>query len=128
VTDNKATILAIDDSPEILVQINEILSISYNVLLAKSANAATTILSNNKIDFILLDINMPGLNGFDFLSFLKEKSEFREIPVVVISSNSQLMNVSKAVKLGALGYIVKPLNAVNLRDKIYQVFLEQKIR
>jgi AmiR/NasT family two-component response regulator len=44
----------------------------------------------------------------------------------MISSNSQLMNVSKATKLGAKGYIVKPINAVNLRDKIYSLFIEAK--
>jgi PleD family two-component response regulator len=123
----KPSILAIDDSPEILTLINEILGETYEVRLAKTVKAANTILTEKKVDLILLDLKLEGdISGLDFLNYLKSKDHLKDIPVLMISSNSQLMNVSKATKLGAKGYIVKPINAVNLRDKIYTILLEIK--
>jgi twitching motility two-component system response regulator PilG len=123
----KQSILAIDDSPEILTLINEILGNAYEVHLAKTVSAANMILNSRKADLVLLDLNLSGdISGLDFLAYLKSKDELKYIPVLMISSNSQLMNVSKATKLGAKGYIVKPINAVNLRDKIYSVLMEVK--
>jgi DNA-binding NtrC family response regulator len=122
---SKQTIVAVDDSPEILTLINEILGGTYEVHLAKSIAAANTILKSKRANLILLDLHMPGeVSGLDFLDYLKSNDELKDIPVLMISSNSQLMNVSKATKLGAKGYIVKPINAVNLRDKIYSVLME----
>jgi DNA-binding NtrC family response regulator len=124
---SKQTIVAIDDSPEILTLINEILSGAYDVRLAKSINSASKILDSVKTDLILLDLNLEGnISGLDFLSNIKNSDKLKDIPVLIISSNSQLMNVSKANKLGAKGYIVKPINAVNLRDKIYSILIEAK--
>jgi DNA-binding response OmpR family regulator len=124
---SKHIIVAVDDSPEILTLINEILGDAYEVHLAKSISAANMILNAKKADLILLDLHIPGeVSGLDFLAYLKNKEELKNIPVLMISSNSQLMNVSKATKLGARGYIVKPINAVNLRDKIYSVLMEVK--
>jgi DNA-binding NtrC family response regulator len=123
----KPSILAIDDSPEILTLINEILGETYEVRLAKTVKAANTILNEKKADLILLDLKLEGdISGLDFLNYLKSKDHLKDIPVLMISSNSQLMNVSKATKLGAKGYIVKPINAVNLRDKIYTILLEAR--
>jgi DNA-binding NtrC family response regulator len=123
----KPAILAIDDSPEILTLINEILGETYEVRLAKTVKAANTILNEKKADLILLDLKLEGdISGLDFLNYLKSKDHLKDIPVLMISSNSQLMNVSKATKLGAKGYIVKPINAVNLRDKIYTILLEAR--
>jgi DNA-binding response OmpR family regulator len=127
VRNSRQTILAIDDSPEILTLINEILGAAYDVHLAKNVIAANKILNSKKIDLILLDLNLEGsVSGLDFLSYLKSTEKLKNIPVLMISSNSQLMNVSKATKLGAKGYIVKPINAVSLRDKIYSLFIEMK--
>jgi twitching motility two-component system response regulator PilG len=127
IKNSKETIVAVDDSPEILTLINEILGAAYDVRLAKNVAAANKILTTVKADLILLDINLEGsISGLDFLTYLKNDNNLKDIPVLIISSNSQLINVSKATKLGAKGYIVKPINAVNLRDKIYSVLIEVK--
>jgi putative two-component system response regulator len=122
---SRKSILVVDDSAEILTLINEILGDVYNIYLAKTVNAAANILSTNKIDLILLDLLLGEVTGLDFLAVLKNTDSLKDIPVLMISSNSQLMNVSKATKLGAKGYIVKPVNALNLRDKIYTIFLNK---
>ncbi|MDR2796419.1 MAG: response regulator [Spirochaetaceae bacterium] len=127
IKNSKQTIVAIDDSPEILTLINEILGETYEVRLAKTVKAANTILNEKKADIILLDLKLEGdISGLDFLGYLKSKDHLKDIPVLMISSNSQLMNVSKATKLGAKGYIVKPINAVILRDKIYSILIETR--
>jgi putative two-component system response regulator len=118
----RKNILVVDDSVEILTLINEILGGAYNIYLAKTVNTATNILTTNKIDLILLDLLLGEMSGLDFLTVLKNTKALKDIPVLMISSNSQLMNVSKATRLGAVGYIVKPVNALNLRDKIYTIF------
>ncbi|MDR1256806.1 MAG: response regulator, partial [Spirochaetaceae bacterium] len=94
-----------------------------------TVTAANKILSSEKVDLILLDLNLEGkISGLDFLAYLKNNDGLKNIPVLMISSNSQLMNVSKATKLGAKGYIVKPINAVSLRDKIYSIFMEARYK
>ncbi|MDR2659256.1 MAG: response regulator [Spirochaetaceae bacterium] len=120
----RKSILVVDDSVEILTLINEILGDAYNVYLAKNVKTATNILAVNKIDLILLDLFLGDISGLDYLAVLKKKDTLKDIPVLMISSNSQLMNVSKSTRLGAKGYIVKPVNAVSLRDKIYTLFLD----
>ncbi|MDR1148809.1 MAG: response regulator [Spirochaetaceae bacterium] len=119
----RKNILVVDDSVEILTLVNEILGEAYDIHLAKTVNAATNILNTNKIDLILLDLLLGEVSGLDFLTILKNTKTLKDIPVLMISSNSQLMNVSKATRLGAVGYIVKPVNALNLRDKIYTILL-----
>jgi DNA-binding response OmpR family regulator len=121
---SKKNILVLDDAPEILTLINEILGETYNIHLAKTVNTANAILVTNKIDLILLDLLLGDTSGLDFLKILKSSSTLKNIPVLMISSNSQLVNVSKATKLGAKGYIVKPINASHLSDKIYALFRE----
>jgi PleD family two-component response regulator len=122
----RQSILAVDDMPEVLISINEILGDTYEVHLAKSARSAGKILDRTKVDLILLDMEMPELSGLEFLEALREKPEWRRIPVVMVSANSQLRNVSKAIKLGAKDYVVKPLNAILIRDKIYKILLAER--
>jgi PleD family two-component response regulator len=122
----KRSILAVDDMPEILISLNEILGSEYEMHMAKSAKAAISILEKLKIDMILLDMDIPVVSGLDLLEVLQAKSDYKKIPVIMVSSNSQLMNVSRAIKLGARDYVVKPVNAMNLREKIYRLFVELK--
>ena len=117
-------ILAVDDMSEILVSLNEILGDLYEMHLAKTATAAMNILRAMPIDMILLDIEMPGINGIDFITTIRENLELKKIPVIMISANSQRMNVERSLKAGALDYIVKPINAHDLRQKLYTYFIE----
>jgi putative two-component system response regulator len=111
-------ILAIDDTSEALVSISEILCDDYDVRLAKSAAAGMTLLRNEKVDLILLDIDMPVLSGFDFQEFLLRKPEIKEIPIIFITALKSPSIVKKAEKSGAAGFIAKPFTPDQIKAKI----------
>ncbi|MDR2194676.1 MAG: response regulator [Treponema sp.] len=116
---DEKTILAIDDAPEILESLNGILGNDYDMRLAKTASAAWTVLRLTEVNLILLDIEMPGMSGFDFLESINTtRTEYKHIPVVFISSNADQETVDRAMSMGAAGYVVKPLFPEKLRDMI----------
>ena len=70
---------------------------------------------------LVLDLKMPGMNGFDVLAWLAEQTEFKQIPVVVLSSSSDESDMSKARELGALEYFVKPHRLDELVEIAHQM-------
>ena len=77
---------------------------------AEDGSKAMEILTTNKIDLILLDWNMPNLSGIDFLKKIKSMDEYRNIPVIMVTSEAAKLNVIEAVKAGVSAYITKPIN------------------
>lgn len=116
------TILAVDDVPEVLTTINEILGCDYDVRPVKSVAAAMTMLKCEKVDLILLDIDMPVLSGFDFHEFVRRKRDTANIPVLFITSITNPELVHKAKTSGAVGFIAKPFNADELRLQVSMAF------
>lgn len=120
---NEKTILAVDDSPEILQSLIGILGDDYDLRLAKTASAAWTVLRLTEVNLILLDIEMPGMSGFDFLETINTtRTEYKNIPVVFISSNAEQEIMDKALRMGAVGYIVKPFLPEDLHKMLRVVF------
>jgi putative two-component system response regulator len=124
--EKRKIILAVDDAPEVLTSINEILGADYDLRLVKSAAAAMTLLRSEKVDLILLDIDMPVLSGFDFQDFLKHKPDAKRIPVLFVSSASNLDTIQKAKQSGAAGYITKPFTAEIIRTSIVEIFSRRR--
>jgi putative two-component system response regulator len=118
----KKTILIIDDMPEVLTSICEILGDDYDVRPVKSAAAAMTMLNSEKVDLILLDINMPVLSGFDFQEFAKRRPEIKNIPVLFITSVTNPDVIKKAKTSGAAGFIAKPFTAEELKTQVNNIF------
>ncbi|MDR0706521.1 MAG: response regulator [Treponema sp.] len=120
---DEKTILAVDDSPEILESLHSILGNDYDVRLAKTASAAWTALRLTEVNLILLDIEMPGMSGFDFLETINTtRTEYKDIPVIFISSNAEQEIMDKALGMGAVAYIVKPFLPDNLCETIERCF------
>ena len=71
--------------------------------------AAQALLAGNRPDLILLDINMPDVTGLDLLEFLRRRKEFKNLPVVMLSSEAADVTVDEAMALGADAYIMKPV-------------------
>ena len=69
-----------------------------------------SVLATNKVDLILLDWNMPNLSGIDFLKQIKSMDEYKDIPVIMVTSEAAKLNVIEAVKAGVAAYITKPIN------------------
>ena len=88
------------------------------VVSAKGGKEALAFLEAEKFSLVLLDMMMPDLNGDEVLKIIKSKAETRDIPVVMISADTDTENVSKCIELGADDYLQKPFNPAILRARI----------
>ena len=124
-SDEKPCILAIDDTAMQLYAIVKILQPTYNVMVAKSGEAGLEFVNNYDIDLILLDMIMPGLSGLEVLEALKNSAKTRDIPVVLVTGNSNSEDKLKGFSLGASDYIVKPFDADNLLKRVDQLLKKE---
>jgi CheY-like chemotaxis protein len=117
-------ILAVDDQAEVINIIAAFLEGRYEVYPAKTTARAFSLLHTTKFDLILLDILMPGMNGIEFLEYIKEQIWYESTPVIFVSSEADFKTVAQAVNLGANGYIKKPIEKDILLTKIQAVIGE----
>ena len=107
--DTKANILVVDDIPENLHLLSETLSQEgYDVRGVISGEMALRVVNSLKPDLILLDVMMPGLNGYQVCQQLKANPETQDIPIIFLSANSDTVDKAKAFDAGAVDYIDKP--------------------
>ena len=114
-------ILIIDDvADNIQVAMNILKEDNYDFSFATEGVEALTLLERSEVNFdlILLDIMMPGLNGFDVCKVIKENSQSREIPVIFLTARVDVDSVSQAFSLGAVDYITKPFHANELLARV----------
>ena len=124
----KPTILVVDDMTTTLLLIHDLLKDTYEVKIAKSGAKALEILeSPNDIDLILLDIEMPDINGYDVCKRIKNNETIKNIPIIFITGRTSQEDEEYGLNLGAIDYITKPFNKaiVKLRIKNY---LDLKIK
>lgn len=115
----KPTILIIDDSPEIINLISGLLRTHYKVKSATHGNKGLKIVqSDNSIDLILLDLMMPGMSGFEVCKQLKADPKTREIPVIFLTSLSDIEDEQQGLELGAVDYITKPISPAILLIRV----------
>ena len=115
---NKYKILIVDDEASNLAVLNRILSAEYTIYTAKSGESALRHVFQEQPDLILLDIVMPGMNGFEVLSRLKSDFTTRHIPVIIISGLTGENDEEKGLLLGAVDYITKPFKIAIVRARI----------
>ena len=118
----KPTILVVDDMTTTLLLIHDLLKDTYEVKIAKSGTKALEILeSPNDIDLILLDIEMPDINGYDVCKRIKNNETIKNIPIIFITGRTSQEDEEYGLNLGAIDYITKPFNnaIVKLRIKNY---------
>lgn len=118
----KPTILVVDDMTTTLLLIHDLLKDTYEVKIAKSGTKALEILeSPNDIDLILLDIEMPDMNGYDVCKRIKNNETIKNIPIIFITGRTSQEDEEYGLNLGAIDYITKPFNKaiVKLRIKNY---------
>ncbi len=119
----KTTILAVDDDKVVLSAIHEVFSVEYNLLFASDGHEAIDLAQAHQIDLILLDIMMPGFDGFSTLMLLKENPGTKDIPVIMLTAVGKKEKVVAAFKDGAAGYVLKPFKEDTLRNKIESVLM-----
>jgi putative two-component system response regulator len=114
----KKIILGVDDIAMNLRSLKVILEEDYDVRLAKSGELALDMLKQTKVDLVLMDIEMPGMTGFEAIDNMKKIPGCEEIPVVFITSHAAPDLIMTAYEHGARDYIVKPINPEVLRNKV----------
>ena len=107
---SQSTILIVDDSPENLYCLNELLRPRYRILAANSGEECLRLAHGvNQPDLILLDVMMPGMDGFTVFKKLRAAEETKHIPVVFLTAMIQAKDEEYGLDLGAEDYITKPI-------------------
>jgi putative two-component system response regulator len=114
--EDKKVILAVDDAPENLDVIKGLLSQHYTVKAAVSGRMALKIAEKQSPDLILLDIRMPGMDGYEVCRILKANDVTAGIPVIFVTGESDVD--TEVAAAGGTGYITKPIEPDNLLTQI----------
>ena len=117
--DKRQKILIVDDSKFNRDILKEILGETYNYLEAENGNQAIQIIGENiGIDLMLLDINMPQMNGFEVLKIMKRSQCIEETPVIMISSEESVDTMREAYEMGITDYITRPFDSVIVKKRV----------
>ncbi len=115
----QSNILVVDDSNTNIVLLEAILADrGYKIDTALNVNDALQCIEKQKPDLILLDLLMPKISGFEFLEQLREDERTKDTPVIVISALSDEENKNRTFHLGAVDYIIKPVDIQYLVDRV----------
>ena len=85
---------------------------------AEDGVAALAKLRNSKFDFVVTDINMPNMNGFQLLAEIKKDDNLKHLPVLMVTAEARKEDIVMAAQNGAAGYIVKPFTKATLDEKV----------
>jgi putative two-component system response regulator len=134
----KQTILVVDDAPENVALLSTILGSEYIIKVALNGEKALEIASNpaNQPDLILLDVMMPGMDGYETCRYLKTSDLTRKIPIIFITALSETTDESRGFEVGGVDYITKPVTAATVRARVrthlalydQNRILEEKVR
>ena len=112
-------ILIVDDVPANLGVLLEVIDgAGYDVLVATSGEGALSRLAHMQPDLILLDVNMPGLNGYETCRRLKADARWREVPVLFLTAQDDPVDKVRGFEAGAVDYITKPLHAEEVLARV----------
>jgi len=115
----KYNILIIDDiSENIKLAISILKNDEYNFSYALSGKSAIDILKTKSFDLILLDVMMPEINGFTLCKMIKNSASLKDIPIIFVTAAAEVDYMQEGFKLGAVDYVTKPYNAIELRVRV----------
>ena len=88
---------------------------------AEDGVAALNMLKSSKFDFVVSDINMPNMNGFELLNAIKADAGLKHLPVLMVTAEARKEDIVRAAQDGAAGYIVKPFTKATLEEKVQKI-------
>src|SRR2546429_6898581 len=114
-----SSLLVVDDNSMNRIMLSRyITKLGYRATLAENGRQALDKLQGEPFDLVLLDVEMPEMDGYQVLEHLKINTRLRDIPVIMISAVEELESVVKCIELGAQDYLPKPFNPVLLRARL----------
>ena len=130
VSGKHGAILVTDDSPEVRrVLVFNLEHLGYrNITEAEDGRAALELLQQREFDLVVLDIEMPRMNGYELLATVKGDPRLRHVPVIVVSGQDQLESVVRCIELGAEDFLAKPINSVLLSARVGASLERKRLR
>jgi len=116
-----AKLIAIDDSLSDLKLIESILATDHKVVLVQGAENVESRIEAEKPDLVLLDVVMPGRNGYEVLRGLRRNEKTKNLPVLVISSKGEPTDIEWGKRQGANGYLTKPYTPDSLKQAVREL-------
>lgn len=123
---HKARILLVEDDPDIatLIQIR-LQRDGYEVVHLANGREAANWARQHRADLVILDVKLPGLDGFELLTLLRQQPAFAEVPIILLTSLSQEQHIVRGFELGADDYVVKPFSPVALSARVRRLLHRQ---
>ncbi|MFC2028185.1 two-component system response regulator [Chloroflexota bacterium] len=114
------TILIIEDEPNIIKFASRVLELEgFHIIEARDADEGWAVIRQSHIDLILLDLMLPGTDGWEVLTQLKNDPHVSTVPVVVFTAAVELPNQERALSMGAVEFLMKPLSSTKLRETVH---------
>lgn len=115
----KGTILYVEDNPDNRLLVRRVLlAEGYSLVEAKDADEAIGVINNSHPDLILMDINMPGVDGYTLTTQIKSMPGFERVPIIAITANVMRGDRERTLQAGCDGYIQKPIDIDQLTREI----------
>lgn len=115
----KKIILVADDSPTIRKFVSVSLKVKgYDIIPVSDGMQALEILPSEHVDLIITDLNMPNIDGFELIKTIRSNADYKEIPIIILSSLSGPEEVKKGIQCGANSYLLKPFDSKRI---LYEV-------
>ena len=115
----QVSLLVVDDQPVNIQALYQVFSQDHQVLMATTGERALTLCRQNPPDIVLLDLVMPGLDGYEVLRQLKADPQTASIPVIFVTAKDAAEDEAKGLALGAVDFIVKPINPSVVRARVH---------
>ena len=121
VTEEKFKILIVDDVPGNIKTLADILRDDYKILMATSGEKALEAIYSQDVALVLLDVEMPEMNGYEVCKKLKSDKATADIPVIFVTANTDKKKMVKGIVAGAIYYLTKPVNKNELRMLVINI-------
>ena len=125
---NKKKILVVDDSGAMLRNVKGWLEDTYQVILANSGAMAIKYLATNRPDLVLLDYEMPVVDGRQVLEMIRTETEFSDVPVIFLTSKDDRESVMQVMALKPEGYLLKTMEPAKIIAEVDAFFERQKLK
>jgi len=116
-------ILIVDDEPGVVVPIQFLMEQQgYRVMIAERGEDALDLIYHYRPDLVLLDIMLPGIDGYEVCEIIRLDPNFRDVKIIFLTAKGREVEIAKGLALGADAYVTKPFSNDQLIDKIKKLF------
>ncbi len=122
---SQGKVLIVDDNSTHLFLLESILhEDGYETVISEGSKGIIDLIERNDFQLLLLDIMMPGMDGFQVLQEIKSRKNLAKLNVIIISAKTDSWSIKNAMDLGAFDYITKPINIQDVRNKVKSAMLD----